>query len=277
MDAEEIRSHPAFNGRWFYKLELAPGLYTPGPDRSAIAQTRELLRRVEVEGTRCLDVGTQEAMVPILLNRRGAAEVVAYDIVLPERRLDLVREALGVEFETVGGMGLRDFPQTEPFDVVIFSGVLYHMFDPLSGLATVRGLVRNGGICIVETMVAFDDSLAMHFNAGRYTPQALWLMTPSCLDYLLRWLRLEPLDVVRLGTGDTGRMAVACRAVEEPVGDDEWIVTSQRQKGARAESLDWDAVASDAPPVAYASEGETGDKPLPIKPEMTRLDLAATF
>ena len=93
----------------------------------------------------------------LLLERRGAAEVLGYDMLLRSDRLDLVKEALGADFGLIGGIDLADLPPAmiaaghDPFDVVVFSGVLYHMFDPLTGLAVVRGLVRDGGICLVET------------------------------------------------------------------------------------------------------------------------------
>lgn len=314
MNPDQIRSHKAFDTRWYYRLELAPGLYTPGQDRPPVAQTRELLRRVDVEsggtdggGARCLDVGIQEGLVTILLERRGAAEVVGYDRTFRKGRLALTRRALGARFEMVGGMKLQDLPAAlaeaghGPFDVVIFSGVLYHMFDPLSGLAVVRGLVRNGGICIVETTVAFDDSDVMYFNrAGRFTAGAYWFVTPRCLDYLLRLLRFEPLDVVYQeidhDDGDApeqGRIAVACRAVAEPVAEpgDEYIA---RAKDINlAEFMDLEAIASDAPEVRYDGSrpnlvtGEAGSvdlqasieatEPLAAKPEQARLTLEAKY
>src|SRR3954453_12132788 len=48
VDPEQIQNTPAFDQRWYYRLELAPGLYTPGRDHRAVAQTRELLRHVDV-------------------------------------------------------------------------------------------------------------------------------------------------------------------------------------------------------------------------------------
>jgi SAM-dependent methyltransferase len=223
MDSGEIREAPAFKLPWYYRLELASELYTDGPLRWSVTQTRELLRHVDVEGggadgggARCLDVGIQEGLVTFLLQRRGAAEVVGYDRVLRTDRIELAKQALGASFDLVGGMKLQDLPRSlaeqghRPFDVVVFSGVLYHMFDPLGGLSTVRGLVRDGGICLVETAAAFSETDAMYFNsAGRFAPHALWFVTPSCLYYLLRFLRLEPLDVVYLAGRGEGELASA--------------------------------------------------------------------
>lgn len=328
MESAEIQADPAFDSTWYYTLELAAGLLTAGRDHWAVAQTRDLLRRADVEsggggaGARCLDVGIQEGLVSILLERRGAAEVVGYDRVLRRRRLGLVQRALGTGLELVGGVRLQELPEAlgdrAAFDIVVFSGVLYHMFDPFGGLVTVRGLVRNGGICIVETAVVFDDSDALHFNtAGRLAPYALWFITPRLLDYLLRFVRLKPIDVVYLGEPEAsrrglrrlvpgrrrrdgapprqGRIAVACRAMPNPVavGDDEWIGGAGIHDLDFAEFLDWDKVASDAPDVGYdaAREGivHRGDgsvdleasiaatEPLPLRPEQAMLTLAARY
>jgi hypothetical protein len=184
---------------------------------------------------------------------------------------------------------------------VVSSGVLlYQMFDPLGRLAVVPGLVRKGGICVIETTVAFDDSDVMHFNsAGRFTRSALWFVTPRLLDYLARFLRLEPLDAVYFGVSRKepgkpahGRLAVACRAVSAPVAEpgDEWMLRGKEIDFL--EFLDWSAVASDAPGRLRRPEGgaDTAPKgavdlqisveatsPLPAGPDDVRLSLEARY
>ena len=108
LDRDSIEASEAFHTQWYYLLELAPGLWSPGREQGNIALTRELLRQVDVRGARCLDVGTQEAMVPILLGRRGAGGMVAYDRILRRKQLDLVRDALDADFNYVG-----DFPRAQ--------------------------------------------------------------------------------------------------------------------------------------------------------------------
>ena len=292
--ADLVRSHEAFWGHWYYSLELAPGIYTAGAGHQNVALTRELLSRVDVEGmegesrpARCLDIGTREAMVPILLERRGAS-VVAYDRDLWRRSLELVGQALDTKFELLGDFKLEELPRrlqgannTPPYDLVVLSGVLYHMVDPMMGLAVARGLVRNGGLLIVETLASFDEQLCMHFNeAGRMGPNSFWVPSVPCLDYLLRFLRLEALDVVRLGPWQKegcpahGRVAVACRAVAAPPDepDDPRIAGDQYDDERNfAEFLDWNAVRSDLPPVAYSASGRRL-----IRRQSGTLDLLAT-
>jgi SAM-dependent methyltransferase len=299
MRPEEVREHKAFGKNWFHAIELAPDLYSRKPRREPVALTRELLRRTDVEsggvdggGARCLDVGLQEGLVTLLMERRGASEVLGYDLLLRSDRLELVQKALDARFGLIGGMSLAELPRAMaeaghgPFDVAVFSGVLYHMFDPLTGLAVVRGLVRDGGICLVETATVLDDSARMFFNThGVFTaggrrsggkrprPEGMmpgsatcfWYLTPRCLDYLLRMLRFEPVDLVYFDTAEAiegkppeARVAVACRAITEPLAepDDEWLAASQRHRGQFSEFLDWERVRSEAPPVDYDASRE---------------------
>ena len=63
---------------WYHTMELAPGVVTPG-----WFDLRPILDRLpwpDVEGKRCLDVGTYDGHLAFELERRGAAEVLALDI-----------------------------------------------------------------------------------------------------------------------------------------------------------------------------------------------------
>lgn len=312
MRPNAIKRHPGFAQPWYYTIELAPGIYTPGEQHVNVALTRRLLSRVEIgHEVRCLDVGIEEGLVSVLLGRRGA-QVVAYDRVFSKERLDLVRDALDAGFELVGeptenhanrlwfgrggptpgrGMPLPQLRGTlaagghGPFDVVVFSGVLYHVYDPLASLALIRGLVRTGGIVIVETAAVFDGALSLNLNsAARFAPLAIWLPSLGCLDYLLRLVRLDPIDVVYRGRG-RGRIAIACRAVDQPSGDpDDDFIVSPLHDYELAEYLDWPAVASGDPPIAYADadgrrinvlKAVRGSSPHRPEPEEMRLDLSA--
>ena len=52
-----------------------------------------------------------------------------------------------VSLEQLGG---------EPFDLILFMGVLYHMHDPMTGLVKCYEWCRSGGMVILETDSAFN-------------------------------------------------------------------------------------------------------------------------
>jgi SAM-dependent methyltransferase len=310
LTRDEVLASKAFHApHWYYSIELAPGVWTKGADYQPVALTREILRRATVEGQRCLDIGIMEGMVTALLERRGASEVVGYDRVARGGKLSLVRAALDSTFEHVAGMRLSELPSAlasrgrPPFDLVVFSGVLYHMFDPLAGLATVRGLVRDGGLLIVETSAAMTDQMVAYFNSkGRYLGGTnYWEVSTGLLEYHLRMLRLRPLDCawVVLRRRETepqiGRIAIACRAVDHalPEPDDQWMTYPQLALDF-AEFVDWERTASAAPPVGYDDKqpllvhraGELGidvfacTRSVPefvLREEQTRLTLQARY
>lgn len=248
---------------WYYTIELKPGLFTKGRNHNNIATTRTVLRATDVSNKTCIDIGTMEGLVPVLLKRRGACFVAAQDITDRQQRIDIVKSMLNVDFNYYGGLKLSDLRPTLkktghfPLDVTVFSGVLYHMLDPFAGLAVARSLVRDGGILIVETLAAVHSEMVLFFNAeGKLLkdPTTFFIISTALLDYMLCLLRLRPLDCIYiepyLSAGiPMTRICVPCRAVDERVqweGDD-WV---PRQMFFD-EYLDWQELKQNAPPVVY--------------------------
>lgn len=247
---------------WYYSIELEPGRVTPGQNFFNVGLTRALLSRTDLSGQRCLDIGTMEGLIPVLMERRGAARVVAYDRPSAYRdRINKVKEAHNAKFEFVSGFPLAELPLRltgETFDVVTFSGVLYHLFSPLAGLATARGLVRNGGIMIVETAALMDDpECCTHFNAGdRFTGESYFLPTPSCLDYMIRFLRMDIIDCAYVVTHRVdgyrcARIAVTCRARHCPNDADKFMAGTLHTEIDMNEHLNWARLSTDRPLVPY--------------------------
>ncbi len=76
---------------WYYNIELEEGGFTDGTARKNLALTRKLLRNVDVKGKTCIDIGTTEAVIPVLLKRAGAKTVVAYDRLDISEKVNLVK------------------------------------------------------------------------------------------------------------------------------------------------------------------------------------------
>jgi hypothetical protein len=256
---------PVLERQWYYTIEIEPGVWTRGQEFANVALTRHALRNVAVEGSRCVDLGSMDGLVAVLLARRGAASILAYDRLSFPEKVALLKERLGIEFEYRCGLSFAAFRQgyDGPLaDVLIFSGVLYHMIDPLGGLLRARSLVRNGGILIVETGAAMTDRLAAEFNAYArlYDGDNFFLPSVLLLDYWLRFARLEPLDCFyfqqqprREGEPRLCRICVPCRAVSQAPAepDDGWI--RRRFDIDFAEYGDFAACEREGgPPVQYA-------------------------
>lgn len=213
---------------WYYTIEIKPGVFSNGNNHVNTLLTRELLRRIDPRGLACLDIGTMEGLIPTLLKRRGADYVAAADRFQYQRKVDLVQSAFGVEWDYLPGTAILDLQTTLgdrlPMDLVVFSGVLYHMFDPLGGLARVRALVHPGSLVVVETLAVVEDSMAMYFNHEQHFYPHTTFFAPSipCLDAFLRMVGLNPIDCVwfdhpRPTEQRFCRIGVTCRAASVPL------------------------------------------------------------
>jgi 2-polyprenyl-3-methyl-5-hydroxy-6-metoxy-1,4-benzoquinol methylase len=272
LKRNELIESEIFNAYWYYKMELLADTFTNGQGYDNIILTRKILKNIDVKGMNCLDIGAMEGLISILIERQGAQYIHAYERVDCGEKVKLVKTAYDVNFDYTYNLSLRDFlPIAKktgrfPYDIIVFSGVLYHMFDPLAGLAMLRGLLRNGGILLLETAALIDNAMAMYFNAeGRFYPGTNYFMVSlACLDYILRFLRLKPLDCLYLNHHkDTKtamqvcRVCIPCLAVENPLADkdDAWIkkpfIIDFR------DYVDWDELKNDKPVVSYLTDNKT--------------------
>ena len=187
---------------WYHTLELAPGVVTPG-----FLDTRQVVSKVplpaSLAGKRCLDVGTFNGFWAFEMERRGASEVVAIDVLdpaawdWPVRSTRDVREAIarrhagGAGFEiakrALGSSVERldrsvydlDPAELGEFDVVYLGSLLIHLRDPVAALERIRSVCR-GTLIIVD---GIDPLLSILFRKrpvavfeGMYRP---WWWYPN--------------------------------------------------------------------------------------------------
>lgn len=217
------------DGNWYHAIELKPGVYTPGFKFPNIAMTRRMLKGCEVAGATCLDVGAMDGFVSALLARRGAARVFACDRYNRRSQIDIVARSLGININYLSGVSIGDVRRIapslmdNPFDLIVLSGVLYHMYDPMSGLGLIRSMVRPGGIVVVETQAIKSKEMVSYFNANGSIADDChnyWNMSVELLDYLLRYFRLKALDCCYYEMpGNAVRISVACEAVTASLAD----------------------------------------------------------
>jgi len=229
---------------WYYSIEYEKGKFTPGGFPNNICLTREALRRTDVMGKRVLDIGTMEGLMSVLAARQGASKIVSTDRYAWSDKIDFVKSKYDVSFHYLGGV---EFPELQElclkslglgrFDVVLFSGILYHMYNFMDGFALVRSLVKTGGVVIIETLGMITDDYDAMFNAEGFVqkgdPHNYFSPSIKLVDYLARYFGLKPIDVMWLPGGATcedktrnfGRFCLVCRVEEKPIeiGNDPFI------------------------------------------------------
>jgi 2-polyprenyl-3-methyl-5-hydroxy-6-metoxy-1,4-benzoquinol methylase len=262
---EEFLASPLSQTPWYYSVEAFPGVIARGsfPDDLPMLP-RQLTRHADVAGQSCLDIGSMEGLMPALLARRGASRVVATDAVAHVAdRMEAVKQWYGVDFEFSAVGLLYDLHRKlapQSFDFINFSGVLYHVYSPLVTLASIRSLLRPGGLMVVSTNIFHSDGYTAEFNAGgRLQPEAntFWYLSVPLLDYMLRMLRLAPIDCRHFeheGLGltppvpglRTGYMSILCRASDGllPTSGDDYLQALQQHSWEYNSLTDWAAVES---------------------------------
>ena len=85
-------------------------------------------------------------------------------------------------------VGIDDVPQeTRVFDSVFSMGILYHRKSPLDHLSQLKGLLRQGGELVLETLVVEGDENTCLMPKGRYAKMRNVWFIPS-VKMLELWL-----------------------------------------------------------------------------------------
>jgi tRNA (mo5U34)-methyltransferase len=166
--------------QWYHTIQLAPGVESPGWFDPSKALPR-LPMPAQLKGLRCLDVGTFDGFWAFEMERRGAAEVIAIDI-LDESRWDWPFSTSADSLEAIrtrkaGGDGFlmakaalgsrverRDCSVYEVatdtvgmFDFIYLGSLLLHLRDPVLALERLRSVAKNRILCVD----AFDVGLSV--------------------------------------------------------------------------------------------------------------------
>jgi len=256
--AEEMQKSKLYNSLWYYSAELAPGLIKRGiyPDTLPMLP-RMLLRNCDLTGADCLDIGSVEGLIPILMRKQGARSVMATDhSFIYYQNLFALKAIHRVQFAFSCVGTLYDLStklstgRHRGFDLINVSGVLYHVLSPLHVLAGVRPLLKQDGLMIVSTNVVNRADYSLEFNnSGKLQKEitTYWYFAVPAFDYILRYFQLMPIDSLyykhppdlRIRYGDletgysvpgleTGYLAVVCRAISDRGAQfgDEWLSES---------------------------------------------------
>jgi len=212
---------------WYHSIDLGEGVVTPGrKPPSAIAEHLDALRLPPLEGKTFLDIGAWDGYFSFEAERRGASRVVALDHFvwslelqpqgvpletpdawqperLPGKRgFDLAHRALGSGVEDrVGDFMTMDLAELGSFDVVLFSGVLYHLESPFEALRRLARVTRE--VAAIETEAICVPALEQHalceFFGGAELhgdPSNWWAPNMKALQEMCRAAGFQRVNVV---------------------------------------------------------------------------------
>jgi SAM-dependent methyltransferase len=167
--ARRVSGHPG----WYHVLELPGGVVTAG-----FADLRDVAATAlpdALGGLRCLDVGTFDGFWAFEMERRGAAEVLAFDLpdyweadLPPATRARLVREGTRLPWGAGFALAREALRSTVrrvegtvyelgvaalggPVDIALCGTLLQHLRDPVGALERIRSvLAPDGHLLVVE-------------------------------------------------------------------------------------------------------------------------------
>jgi len=145
---------------WRHRIEVSPGIVTPGVEDNATELARLEIPRA-LAGTRVLDIGCSDGFYSFECERRGA-EVVSIDdesslLAGGRNGMTVARDLLGssVDYHP-GDVHELDPERDGTFDVVLFINVLYHLRNPILALDRIAAVTRPGGTLVLKTYFRND-------------------------------------------------------------------------------------------------------------------------
>ena len=160
--------------QWFHALRFPDGRQTPGrfpPDRPpnySLFGALALLEHMDITKATCLDIGTMDGLMCWSMCRAGAHRIIASDVAeRPQFAFAQAQYRYEVEY-------LRPFLMSDlrksgspEYDLIACCGILYHVFDPLPSLITLRRALRTDGLLILETQYLHAEGHAhISFSPG---------------------------------------------------------------------------------------------------------------
>jgi tRNA (mo5U34)-methyltransferase len=209
MERAKIEAFLKKRTYWYHKMELAPGLVTPGFDLEPIwNQIRGVRSKLNYGGKAVLDIASFDGMFAFEAERLGAARVIATDCLYKSfENFLFCREVFSSSifpYFNVSPYNLSDrldvyFKERydddtadRRFDIVQHLGLLYHLRDPMLSLLQVRSVLKPGGALLIETDFLMDREESVmvfnglpHFARVRDNYSVWWAPSKTCLFEML--------------------------------------------------------------------------------------------
>jgi len=164
----------------------------------------------DLRGKRVLDIGVWTGGTSLLLAAMGAEVVAIEEVVKYAETVNYLAESFGLQAQ------LKCYPEslfeflprfTDHFDYVIYSGVIYHVTDPLLSLRLIFSALKDGGTVFLETYGCVSEDVICKYegpsvvHAGKREDYSrggwnYFVPSPRCLA---AWCRDAGFQEVKVG------------------------------------------------------------------------------
>lgn len=180
MTNQEAQQRIGELGPWFYEFDLGQYGRTTSelpPEVLPIHETRlAMVERVvdehfrgRLDQIRCIDIGCHEGFYSVAMARKGMREVRGIDVRTSSlEKARFVSAALGLSNTIYEERNCEDLgPDTVPYELCLFLGVLYHLENPILCLRNISRITNE--VCIVETQVVDEVDGYAEWGAREWT------------------------------------------------------------------------------------------------------------
>lgn len=193
---------------WVHTIDLGNGLVTQGRWGPPDPLIKSAFDEIDFAGKKVLDIGCWDGLWSFEAEKRGAVDVYATDYRCQRSYYDqptfqVAHRILGSKARYYPDMSVYDITdlQAADFDVVVFTGVYYHLKHPLLAFSRIRTVMKEGGILIVEGPAI--DNLENAYATFHYRhwfsgdPSNWWTPTIRCLR---EWIECSFFDIIAART-----------------------------------------------------------------------------
>lgn len=155
---------------WYHRIYLGHGVYTleapTYPDW--VWHRAKVVFPIDLKGASVLDVGCNAGYFSIQAKRRGAGRVVGIEPIEDHlKQAEVCRQIWGLDIEYLAMDAHQIDRLQDTFDIVIFTGILYHLKNPLYVLEEVGRVCRDA--IVVETeIMAESPGNVVYVRQGPY-------------------------------------------------------------------------------------------------------------
>jgi 2-polyprenyl-3-methyl-5-hydroxy-6-metoxy-1,4-benzoquinol methylase len=162
-----------------------------GPDCQfpnwSLYPTMDLISKLDVRGKRCIDIGSASGLIALGLHELGAEYVAAVDAVRSGAfEFGIKKTGKKIDYRTCDVSDVHKVSEwVNSFDLVISSGLMYHLISPFQIVYAAKRLLRGNGIFILQSLVTKDNgSAASYTNTHKQLinePTTFIVPTPSAM------------------------------------------------------------------------------------------------
>lgn len=175
LNINELKAK-ANSQRWFNAIDFGEfqsrGRDKPGATyfNGSLFGVYDLLSHINVDGIRCIDIGSGSGLVALGLKKLGADYVAAADgIHHPAFDTALEITGLEVDYRLIGVENVASEVDWQgSFDLVVSSGLMYHLINPFQLVHAAKRLLKPHGLFLLQSFCKLNDpGAALYLNSEK--------------------------------------------------------------------------------------------------------------